>query len=619
MTDIELRSLAPEYDADHHQTYVSRLNAAVSDPRNRNIALTGRYGAGKSSILDEFIKGREAFLLPTKTKWGRKRSSPTRVLRISINTLGPDKGEDLTNRIQKELVKQLVYRAKPGEVRSSEFSRAPELKWWQAGFEALIVAVTLVGILWLFGLRPREDSLGTDGFLLPLLVFFLLVVAILWAIRWYVGSRVVAQVSAGGASIALEGKTDSFFDKYLDELIAFFEATEPDIVIFEDLDRFDDPRIFDSLRELNTLVNTSAHWMSRPERPLRFVYAIKDSLFEKLGDEQQEKDAAGESEPDERVDTRLATQDKENSSAAQALERANRTKFFELVIPVVQFLSHSNARDHFLKELAKLDLPEGSHIDHGLIDIVARHTTDMRLMINIGNEFIVYAERLLWVEEKKLAPGLTADLLFALVVYKNFHLKDFEALPHRGSALDMLDQSRRELVNASIKSLQADHMNLVSGTERLRKQQGLAAILGQRLETVLASAGMTLQKATALGVILDTAMTNDRTFWGEVGRAGSLELTLLHNNSGHGESPTFGLAELKQLFPEAANPKEWLDTESTPADLARISEIDAEIATLRGADYKTLIDDERYEHNGQTFSKIAKRVLPSDLVGRPHC
>ena len=138
MTDIELRSLAPEYNEDHHQTYVSRLNAAVSDPRNKNIALTGRYGAGKSSILDEFIQGQEtpesedpgnesSEEVAKTTKKKRKKASSKKVLRISINTLGPDKGEDLTNRIQKELVKQLVYRAKPGEVRSSEFARTPRL------------------------------------------------------------------------------------------------------------------------------------------------------------------------------------------------------------------------------------------------------------------------------------------------------------------------------------------------------------------------------------------------------------------------------------------------------------------------------------------------------------
>lgn len=128
----------------------------------------------------------------------------------------------------------------------------------------------------------------------------------------------------------------------------------------------------------------------------------------------------------------MRTQEKKDA-AAEAVERANRTKFFEIVIPVVPFLSHSNARDHLVKELAKLKLPEedGAEIDRGLIDIVARHTTDMRLMINIGNEFVVYAERLLWIDDAKRAPGLTADRLFALIVYKNFHLADFEALPHR--------------------------------------------------------------------------------------------------------------------------------------------------------------------------------------------
>lgn len=116
MTNIELRSLAPEYIEDHHKAYVSRLNAAVSDPRNENVALTGRYGARKSSILDEFVNCQEnPGNKKAKKRKGKKKASSKKVLRISINTLGPDKGKDLTNRIQKELVKQLVYRAKPGD------------------------------------------------------------------------------------------------------------------------------------------------------------------------------------------------------------------------------------------------------------------------------------------------------------------------------------------------------------------------------------------------------------------------------------------------------------------------------------------------------------------------
>lgn len=263
MTDIELRSLAPEYIDDHHKTYVSRLNAAVTDKRNKNIALTGRYGTGKSSIIEEFIKGQEQSSPWWQRVWQKVRRAsdkPKKVLRISITTLGPDKDEDLTNRIQKELVKQLVYRAKPGKIRRSEFSRTPELSWWRTILEAVLATTIVVGLLWLFGVRPNTEPFGTDDLLWPVIVFSALVFAALVFVRRYIGNHVVAQVSAGGASISLEGKSDSFFDKYLDELLAFFEATEPDIVVFEDLDRFNDPQIFDSLRELNTLVNTSAHW-----------------------------------------------------------------------------------------------------------------------------------------------------------------------------------------------------------------------------------------------------------------------------------------------------------------------------------------------------------------------
>lgn len=636
MSDVELRSLAPKYEDEHHRSYVSRLSAAVLDPRNKNIALTGRYGAGKSSILDKFVEVQECPETTSsagQTK-GRKKTRPKKILRISINTLGPDEGEELTNRIQKELVKQLVYRAQPGELSTSRFARAPKLTKRRAALDAFGVAAALIGLLWLFGLRPDKDSMGTDSFLLPMLAFFTLVFAVLWAIRWHTGSRVVAQVSAGGASISLEGKDDSFFDKYLDELITFFEATEPDIVVFEDLDRFDDPRIFDSLRELNTLVNTSAHWINRTDKPLRFVYAIKDSLFEKLGNEQQNKDAAGKPKTDEDIDSALTepataandksvniAEPKKKDVASEAVERANRTKFFEIVIPVVPFLSHSNARDHFLKELERLALPEGIKIDRGLIDIVARHTTDMRLMINIGNEFVVYAERLLWIEKSKRAPGLSSDRLFALVVYKNFHLADFEALPHRGSVLDTLDKGRRDLVETSIEVLRSERSNLVRGTTRQQKQGDLATALGRRLAVFLKSSSSTLVAAKVGDVSLDVGKTSDRAFWQTVGQAGSIDMTFRHR-SGHSDTKRLGIEELKALFPEAADPGAWFDPSSTSPDLRRIIAIDAEIAMLRGASFKSLAENDRYQDNGKTFKEIIEDTLPSklarELIGGDH-
>lgn len=53
-SQVTLRSLAPSYLDSQHSGYVRHLENAIEDTRNRNIALTGRYGAGKSSVLDQF-------------------------------------------------------------------------------------------------------------------------------------------------------------------------------------------------------------------------------------------------------------------------------------------------------------------------------------------------------------------------------------------------------------------------------------------------------------------------------------------------------------------------------------------------------------------------------------
>jgi hypothetical protein len=628
VSDIKLRTLAPEYNTDDHGTYVSRLNAAVEDPRNRNIALTGRYGSGKSSILDQFLKHQEA-----KPSAQEKSDRPKRTLRISINTLGPDDDEDLTNRIQKELVKQLVYRAKPGTLRTSRFARLPALTWWRAAIDAFVVAAALVGLLWLFGLRPDENALGTENYVLPMIAFFALTFIVLLGLRWYLGRRSVSQFSTGGASITFEESPDSYFDKYLDELVAFFEATEPEIVVFEDLDRFDDPQIFDSLRELNTLLNASSHWSDRPDKPVRFVYAIKDSLFEKLGDGQQQKVAAGNLNDDETSQTTAGNAGaaapaknsptapdkgsrndtaplREKDAAEVAVQRANRTKFFEIVIPVVPFLSHSNARDHFLDVLTKLRLPAETTIDRGLIDVVARHTTDMRLMTNIGNEFIVYAERLLWVDPP--APGLDADRLFALVVYKNFHLADFEALPHRGSVLDKLEQRRRDLVDASIEALQKKRADTLRGLDRRHRQMQQAAVLGERLAIVLQATGATLRQASAGESQLSIDAIREADFWRPVGQAGQLSMTLRHR-SGHESTTNFDRAKLRLLFIEASDANDWLN-ELSVLERSQVGALDGQISDLRGVSFVQLAGDDRYEYEGETFSATIDRVLLSELA-----
>jgi hypothetical protein len=421
-----LESLASRYVPEQHAVYLRHLQEAVEQPKNLNIALTGRYGTGKSSVLDEF-----------ESK-GEKDT-----LRLAISTLGPtseDTTLTLTNRIQKELVKQLLYRASPGDLRFSRFTRIAPLSRTRASVEAIVTTGVVGSILaflgWLPAVAGTETSHHWPVQVLAWLGFTAVVVAVLTVLRLAIHGRfVVSNVSAAGAAVTLTQRSSTYFDEYLDEIVYFFDEVSPDIVIFEDLDRFDDPHIFEALRELNTLLNQTARRREKME-PLRFIYAIKDSLFERLGSE--------------------STKSTDDVADAETV-RANRTKFFDIVIPLVPFISHRNARE-LLAEL--LEEAGFSGIDRSLVKLVARHAVDMRLLRNICNEYAVFAERLLASGET--APGLTASNLFALVAYKNFHLEDFEEIPRRHSDLDVLYDRRRELVRAAIDMCEKHKRDLIN-------------------------------------------------------------------------------------------------------------------------------------------------------------
>jgi putative ribosome biogenesis GTPase RsgA len=51
--DFTLTPLTPEFNEDNHRSYVKRINSALQNQKIRNIALSGTYGVGKSSILQK--------------------------------------------------------------------------------------------------------------------------------------------------------------------------------------------------------------------------------------------------------------------------------------------------------------------------------------------------------------------------------------------------------------------------------------------------------------------------------------------------------------------------------------------------------------------------------------
>lgn len=591
-----LTSLAPNYEFVDHGVYFTILHETLlSRPTVRNIALAGTYGTGKSSILREVA-----------------RTFGDRVAEVSLLSLGSvpaehadetaSPAETKTNRIQKEIVKQLLYQQRPHRAPASRFRRIVRFRWREELVAGSVAALVAVLLAWAAGLNVETTpglAITISGrpnwvpYVALLGVVALLAASVVFVARSIARGRIgIERVSAGPATISLPPRSTSYFDEYLDEIIYFFE-TNPrlDIVIIEDLDRFDDPRIFESLRSLNGLLNAAEQV---EKRSIRFIYAMRDSVFENLG-----RDVSAENTDEARAE----------------VVRANRTKFFDLVVPVVPFITHRNARDLMQTQLAA----RGHAISKDLIDLAGRHLADMRLIHNILNEYEVFRHRLLDVPQP--VPGLDEDRLFAMVIFKNAHMGEFERIRLGSSSLDVLWDTWRLFVKHQLDEIQ-------TATTRLRKRIRLAEA-AQEYATKLGTAmrarvDILAQDALANGEIrLDGSLITDQTlhsisFWQQVASGQQITLSARQIGTYTPRPASLSRKQVETLLGMPVDAAHFVE-DSLDTDRTSITVYETQPAFLRRHTWQQFAaTDYQYARESaaepQTFADLVRDLLPSKLA-----
>lgn len=487
-----LRALTPKFDSSQHQVYADALDAALKDPSVKNIALSGPYGVGKSSILQHLENG-------------QKHRGKT--IFISFSTLGKSSSDEAseapTQHIQKEIVKQLIYAATPAQLPDSRFRRIGPTRRPAVFFIALALSIPLTewtGAItpeWVKG--PVVSILSYTPFTLsPKYLFTLFLTGGLYLVLQWLKSRIqVKDISAGPArlSITSDDSELSYFDKYLDEIVYFFSQTGKTIVIFEDIDRFDDTSIFEELHALNTLLNNAEQlkkrvfWRRQKAKThpgIRFIYATKDELF---GHKKTQKSP-------EQTDS-----EQEDDTAKEEVRRANRTKFFDLIIPVVPFVTHISARDLVTTELGE---DEAEKLGD-LVNIAARHIPDARLIRNTCNEYRIYQQVLL--RKGKDCLDLDPRQLFAMMLYKAVHLDDYEKIRLGDSNLDIFYRKFRELISKA----QGDLGKYIAEQNRMLQQAELSAELVKEYgEKLYAALVMSIERESPQGAFHSLSVFGER-------------------------------------------------------------------------------------------------------------
>lgn len=440
------RPLTPTDKAEHIESYSAALDSALNLKDVRNIAITGIYGAGKSSFLRTYFKGKRDVLWVSLASFLGGETSFTRNAPLQ-NEVFPKTGSVKPNikdehLLEVSILQQIFYAEEQKNLPFSRLRRTTGVSYRRYVDLMLLIGLLCIGLLGAF--QPIWFNGHLDDSLLSYLrnsrstVFWFSIVIlsglgcqiILEAYRALKKFR-LHRIAIKGVEMELGQKGDeSILNRNIDDILYFFESTEYRTVVFEDIDRFNDVDIFTKLREINLLLN-GAKQISAKKKPIRFVYALREDLF---GD------------------------------------RKEKVKFFDFIVPIVPVVNASNSRDVLTKFLIELysesgDKEQGQKRARPFYDIVrdvSPFLSDMRLVENICNEFAVY---------KGAIPAEVDPVrLFGMIVFKNFFPVDFAKLHSDQGVLVDLIRSKNDILSDLRKKTEKEIAEKRSRIEDIRNE-----------------------------------------------------------------------------------------------------------------------------------------------------
>lgn len=372
--------LSPIDDFKRHKEYIIRLKNAIDQPNVFNIALTGSYGAGKSSILKTF----KAYY-PEYHYVNVSLASFVEVNLSDGDNTVKGKEDGFEEQLEYSILQQLFYHVKATNIPESRFGRIERTSSKKRILNSVSILLFVVANLCLFCqeqlikyfLIPTEVLKSSFLFGISICVFIIGIWVVLFQLILFIKKISIKNLTLDKATLEFEEKKNvSIMNRYLDEILYLFQGNKYNVVIFEDIDRFENTHIFTKLRELNLILNQS----EEIGRRIVFLYALKDDIF------------------------------------ANAEER---TKFFDYIVPVIPFVNASNSGDLFRRKIANLHIPK-SEVRSSFITDISAFVNDMRVLTNVVNEFDLYRNLL----DKKLKK----EKLLAMILYKNLYPTDFSLL-----------------------------------------------------------------------------------------------------------------------------------------------------------------------------------------------
>lgn len=427
--------------------YKNAIDFVFANDDLKNIAISGQYSAGKSSLVESY----------------KKSHSNIKFVHISLAHFRATEEAEINEpskaisetALEGKILNQLIHQINADDIPQTHFKVKKKIKTsnivintiFTVLFIAAALHITLFnkwgefvsllsdGVLkTLLTLSTRHDTLLISGFIATILSF----IFIYKLIRTQKNRNVFKKINVQGNEIEIfEESEESYFDRYLNEVLYLFENVDADAIIFEDMDRFNSNHIFERLHEVNRLVNIQRTLAGHKKSTLRFIYLLRDDIF----------------------------------------ISKDRTKFFDYIIPVIPVVDSSNSYDQFISLFD----------DGGILNLfnerflqgISLYIDDMRILKNIYNEFQIYYNKLNTTE-------LDCNKMLAIIAYKNIFPRDFSELQLNQGMVFTIFSKKDNLIIEELKKIEKDISDRkkeidVINDEILISSQEVDAIYNQEL------------------------------------------------------------------------------------------------------------------------------------------
>lgn len=320
-------------DESSYEEEFNQIKYALENEKVKNLAILGKFGTGKSSLVSSFFK---------HEKINNKKISEKEYVTVSLADFdylkgnssdnieddqsdnlnsGKSNNSDSTDKdgsnttsydridtssdnnqsscksayqnldaVEKEIIRQLSYGKLSENVPISFLSKIKTRLC-----DTFVISLYLSPLLFLFlsSFFIKDEIVHLFNYapgstLTKLLVLTSITVGYVFIFFKFISPRLrFKHLSLSSLSISVDQKdSDNIIDAYLDEITYLFEQSKCKYVIFEDLDRGNNPEVFTHLRNLNIVLNNDIRcknkngcFWKRCQRRVVFIYLLRNDLL----------------------------------------------------------------------------------------------------------------------------------------------------------------------------------------------------------------------------------------------------------------------------------------------------------------------------------------------------